>query len=194
LYDELVASLLAIEQRVSESKLDHLSASFEALSAVIGFLNADPMVVKAEATRALFRLYFAIYDLQRGANPKLLCEPTFHDGREEHVGAPTLTSVVLVRAHVAAAVLLLCESGMSRNDAARWLTAELDRSKIRQPNGKPINARLVLRWRDELNGKAPKGSDQVFRLIVDGMRRQVQDAQLAQPLSDAPFGPAMTMN
>jgi hypothetical protein len=41
-----------------------------------------------------------------------------------------------------------------------------------------------------LNGKAPKGSDQVFRLIVDGMRRQVQDAQLAQPPSDAPFGPA----
>jgi hypothetical protein len=190
LYAELVDALSGIEQRASKLKLDDLTASFEALNAVLQFLLADATLVENKAVRSLFRLWFAIYELQRGAKPKLLFEPTFHPGRKKHVGAPTITSAVLLRGYVVVATLLLLESGMAREEAARWLAAELGRNGIKQPNGKPITEKVILRWRHELGGKAPKGSDQMFAMIVQGIQQEAQDELIrGAPSGNAPFDP-----
>ena len=57
---------------------------------------------------------------------------------------------------------------MSSKEASKWLTAEFKHAGIKQPNGRPINARAIARWRAELVGKSLKGSDEAFALLVLG--------------------------
>jgi hypothetical protein len=180
-YQELIETLFDIERRTSTADISPLAASYESLSAVIGFLYADPEVVERESARPLYRLMIAIYDTMRGAKPKLLFEPASHPGREDHKGAPTHLFVNLLRGHVVAAFLLLRESGMSSVEAGKWLAAELKRSAVKSSDGKIIDAKIIIRWRRELGGKSPKGSDDVFRLILEsemGKAPAIEDGEL----------------
>jgi hypothetical protein len=182
-YEALIETLSDIERRASASEIDALTASYESIAAILPFLNADPRVVELESTRPLFRLMLAISDLKRGAKPPLLFDPAFDPERGSHIGAPTLTSVVLLREHVVFAFLLLCKAGMSNNEAGAWLAAELRKSGIKHPNKKAIGARVISRWRGELQGKSPKGSDEIFDLIVQGALREFQEAEQKGQLS-----------
>lgn len=68
-YEQLVKRLLDLRRR--EPSLDHITASADALHAVLGFLNADPRLVKSEAANSLGRLHLALHDRLRGGKPRL---------------------------------------------------------------------------------------------------------------------------
>jgi hypothetical protein len=165
-YKELVQRLLDLQRR--QPSVDHLTASLEALDAVLNFLIAEPRFVftesQSEALTPLCRLYFALMDRAAGAKPKLFFDPPI---RFSKGGAPSYTSAVLLRAIVNTALLGLCKSGISQQNASKWLAAELKHAGIRH-NGRLIEARTLTRWRSELGGKSLKGSDQAFTMFVRG--------------------------
>ena len=150
------------------------------LTAVIGFLNTDNRLVENEATTSLGRLRLALLDRLRGAKPKLLFDKPNRMGAE---GAPSHTSSALLRARVNAAYLSLCESGMSQQEASGWVAAELKRCGIKQPNGRTVDPRTIVRWRAEMGGKSPKGSDEAFATHVLGAQSSLRQ-MYAEPQSD----------
>jgi hypothetical protein len=179
-YEVLIDQLTEIERRTAARETDALTASYESLSAVIGFLHEDARVPKREATRPLLRLMFAVLDRLRAAKPKLLFDPRDREGGK---GAPSYTSATILRGYVNAAFLLLLEGGMSKREAGNWLAVELAHSDIRQRSGEEITANQIIRWRAERGAKSPKGSDEAFDSIVHGVLRMTRQAQLS---SDAP--------
>ena len=180
LYEALIEKLLHVQQRASSSKIDALTASFEALAGVLDFLKADARIVESEAARPLYHLLLAINDRIQGAKPKL-----FFDLPERPDGAPSYTSAVVLRTLVNAAFLPLCEVGMSSAEAGKWLAAELRLSGIKQPNGQAVDPRAVARWGAELGGKSPKGSDQAFGMFVHGAQSATEARQT--PADSAPL-------
>jgi hypothetical protein len=183
-YETLINNLLDVQQRASASNIDALTASFEALGAVLTFLNKDSRIFDSEATSQLSRLMIAVHDRAQGAKPKLFFDPPDRKGAK---GAPSYTSAIILRALVTAAFVTLCEVGMSKEEASRWLAAELKRSGINQPNGHAPGARAIARWRAELGGKSLKGSDQVFGMFVHGAQRAMLEAGQQQLHIDAPL-------
>jgi hypothetical protein len=171
-YEQLVERLLDLRRR--EPSLDHLSASADAIHAVLGFLNADPRLVKSEPTNSLGRLRLALHDRIRGAKPRLFFDPV---DRMAATGPPSYTSAAILRAFVNAAFLSLHIAGMSRRNASRWLAAELKRSGIKQPNGDAVDARAIARWGVERGGKSLKGSDEMLAMFVRGARSQLPKEQ-----------------
>jgi hypothetical protein len=175
-YEELIAKLSRLEQR------DALTASFYALSWVIQFLHVDARVTEREYTRPLCRLAHAILDRVQGGRPKLLFDPPDRNGAK---GAPSYTSAAVLRALVNAAFLTLREGGMSNEEAGNWLAAELEHSGVKQPNGKAITAKTIIRWRQELGAKSPKGSDEAFGMFVHGGQcAMLEKAGQTQPSPD----------
>jgi hypothetical protein len=184
-YEALVEQLLEIERRTSSLEIDDLTSSFEALNAVLDFLS-DPQLVEREATRPLWRLMFALHDRMQGAKPKLFFETP---DRKVAKGAPSYTSAVILRSLVNSAFLSLREGGLSKEEASTWLAAELDQSGITQPNGRAVDARTIVRWRAELGGKSPKGSDWVFEKFVQGAPRAFEKAGYQHSQAGAPLDP-----
>jgi hypothetical protein len=160
-YEELIERLLDLQVR--ESSLDALTASFEALSAVLRFLNTDVRLVQTGATKVLARLELALLDRSRGAKPKLFFDVPNRMGAR---GAPSYTSSAILRAIVNAGFLSLCGAGVSKLEAGRWLAARLKHAGLKQPSGRVIGARAIARWRAELGGKSLKGSDETFAMFV----------------------------
>jgi hypothetical protein len=177
-YEELVKYLLDLKQ--PEPLLDPLNESFAAITAVLHFLNADARLVQNEATKPLGRLQLALLDRLQGAKPKLLFDKPNRMGAE---GAPSHTSSALLRARVNAAYLSLCESGMSQQEASGWVAAELKRCGIKQPNGRTVDPRTIARWRAEMGGKSPKGSDEAFATHVLGAQSSLRQ-MYPEPQSD----------
>ena len=169
-YEQLVERLLDLRRR--EPSLDHITASADALHAVLGFLNADPRLVKSEAANSLGRLHLALHDRLRGGKPRLFFDPVDRMGA---TGSPSCTSAAILRTLVNAAFLSLRIAGVNQRDASRWLSAELKRSGIRQPNGRAVDARAVTRWGAERGGKSLKGSDEMLAMFVHGGRRQLRE-------------------
>jgi len=173
-YEALIEQLTEIERRAAVREINELKASFDALCAVISFLHGDARVLDREATRPLSRLMRAVHDWTHGAKPKLLFDPRF---RKVAKGAPIGTTAIIIRAQVNVAFGTLLNGGMSKEEAAHWLAAELKRSGIEHPNGKAISAKEITRWSAERGGKSPKGSDRVFASIVSDL---VSDARRAR--------------
>jgi hypothetical protein len=182
-YEALIEHLLDLQRR--ESSLDPLSASFEALSAVIEFLNADTRLLESEANRSLGRLSLALHDRMQGAKPKLFFNAPDRMGAK---GAPSYTSAVILRTLVNAAFLSLREADISQQEASRWLATKLKHAGIKQPTGEAIDARAIVRWGAELGHKSLRGSDQIFTDFVLGAQRRMQE-QYPQEHSDAPLTP-----
>ena len=190
-YAALIEQLSEIERRASSFELDALTSSYEALSSVIAFLNADAQIVEREATRSLGRLGFALHDRMQGAEPRLLFETPDRKGAK---GTPSYTSAVVFRALVISAFLSLRVGGLSKEEASSWLAGELKKSRINQPNGRAVDARTIVRWHAELGGKSLKGSDWFLRDFLQGALPALQEAgyQDTQPNSplDAPTAKA----
>ena len=155
-YEALIEQLTEIQRRAAARKTDALTASHDALCAVIGFLHADSRVAEREAARPLNQLQFAVFDRLRGAKPKLLFS------RRNRKGAPTYTSAVVLRSIVNCAFSVLRKAGMSKDEAAKWLALELARNRIKQPSGKAITGNDIIRWDAERGGKSLKGSDEAL--------------------------------
>jgi integrase len=182
-YEALIEKLIDIEQR---AEIDPLSASCEALCEVIEFLAADKRARERETTRSLVRLALAVFDRLQGARPRLL-----FDARGKKSGAPISTSATFLRAPVNAAFHTLRKAGMSREEAGKLVAKELDLNGIKQPNGKEIAARVVMRWGGELRGKSPTGSDEFFArylhgvMLVNGGQAPQDDAPLDRETAKA---------
>src|SRR5262249_54381771 len=157
-----------IQRRTAAGEIDALTASYDALCAVIGFLHEDARVPEREATRSLNRLMLALLDRLQRAKPKLLFDARDQEGRN---GPPSYTSAVILRGYVNAAFIPLLEAGMSKQEAGNWLAFELARNGIRQPNGEEITASQIIRWRAERRAKSLKGSDEAFEWVVQGALR-----------------------
>jgi hypothetical protein len=190
-YESLVADLSAIERRAAFSELDPLNASFEALTEILRFLAADPRIIQAEAIRPLYRLLWALLDRSHGAKPNLFFDPPNRMGAK---GAPSFTSAVILRVQINAAYLSLCEAGISKHDAAKWLAAELKKCGIKQPNGEVITAKLISRWDAERGGKSLTGSDEAFGMLIHGARLAFEQSGQDQPASEAPLAPKAGQN
>ena len=169
-YEALVEHLLDLRQR--ESSLDRLSTTFEALGAVLDFLNGDARLVASEATKPLNRLRFALLDRQQGAKPKLFFDAPDRMGAK---GAPSNTSSVVLRAIVNAAFFAFCGARVPQQEASRWLAAELKHAGIKQPNGQAIDARAIVRWDAERGGKSLRGSDEAFATLFQGLQRRLKE-------------------
>jgi hypothetical protein len=185
LYEAMIEKLLDIQHRASSSNIDPLTASFEALGAVLEFLNKDTRIVERDAARPLFQLMLAVHDRTQGAKPGLLFDPPDRKGAK---GAPSHTSTVIYRTLIVTAFLSLREGGMSKEEASKWLAAELKRSGINQPNGHFLGERAIARWSAELGGKSPSGSDEAFGMFVHGARRALQEAGHQKLHSDTLLG------
>jgi hypothetical protein len=183
-YEEFIERLLDLHRR--ESSLAPLDACFEALGAVLRFLSGDARLLEGEATKPLNRLLFAILNRSRGAKPKLFFE--LPEGPDKSA-KPTYTSSIIPRGYVNAAYLSLLEGSMSQKEASKWLAQELKRAGVKQSNGRAIDAKVIVRWRAELGGKAPMGSDEAFAILVHDLRGKlfVHDSRGNQNASDAPL-------
>jgi hypothetical protein len=180
-YEELIERLLDLQRR----ELAPLDASFGALGAVLRFLGRDARLFESEATKPLFRLLFAILDRTQGAKPKLFFDtPT----RPDQSAKPTHTSSIILRAIVNTAYLSLLEAGMSQQEASKRLAQELKRAGIKQSNGRAIEAKVIARWRAELGGKAPQGSDEALSMFVWDWLPSLRERYPQEP-SDAPLTP-----
>jgi hypothetical protein len=104
-------------------------------------------------------------------------------------GAPSYTSAAILRALVNAAFLSLREAGMSQQEASERLAAQLKRAGIKQLNGRTVDARAIARWRGELGGKSPKGSDEAFAKFVSGAQHSLHEAYPEKQSDAAPFTP-----
>jgi hypothetical protein len=160
-YKQLIERLLVLHRR--ESELDPLTASFEALTAVLGFLYPDIRLFEAGATRVLARLQLALLDRLTGSKPKLFFDPVDRKGAK---GAPSYTSAVILRALVNMAFLSLLGAGMAEKQASNWLASKLKDAGIKQANGHPVSARAITRWKAERRGKSLKGSDEILDQFV----------------------------
>jgi hypothetical protein len=183
-YDALIERLLDLQRR--DPPLHPLSASFEALNAVLAFLYPDPRLFESEATKPLGRLLLALADRSRGAKPKLFFDAPDRMGSG---GPPSYTSAVILRAIINVSFSILRKAGVSQQEASGWLASRLKRSGIKQPSGRAIDARTIVRWRGELGGKSLKGSDEEFVKFVTGVPRSLLEAYPNLQSSDAPLTP-----
>jgi hypothetical protein len=179
-YETLVQRLLEL-QRLQPS-LDPLTASYEAIATVWGFLSADVRLLEAEATRPLGQLMLALLDRSRGREPELFFDQPDRMGA---MGRPSHTSAAILRAYANLAFLSLREAGMSDGDASGWLAAELRHADIKQAN-EAIEATAIVRWSAELGGKSLKGSDEVFALVIRGAQRLLSEGNPQTQPNDAP--------
>jgi hypothetical protein len=183
-YEELIEQLSGFERRASSEKIDALEASRSALFSVIMFLETDTRVVERQATRPLWRLWWAIHDQMKGARPRLLFGPRVR--RKGAKGAPTYTSAMFLRGFVNLAFIPLLNSGMLKQEAGRWLAGELKRSGIRQPNGTEITASKIIRWRAEVLAKSLRGSNEALAWLIQHERRYMLEK--GQLVSDTSIG------
>ena len=183
-YDALIERLLDLQRR--DPPLHPLSASFEALNAVLAFLYPDPRLFESEATKPLGRLLLALADRSRGAKPKLFFDAPDRMGSG---GPPSYTSAVILRAIINVSFSILRKAGVSQQEASGWLASRLKRSGIKQPSGRAIDARTIVRWRSELRGKSLKGSDEAFAKFVAGVPRSLLEAYPNLQSGAAPLTP-----
>lgn len=183
-YDSLIERLRA--SSAASSNGDPLAASADALIAVLKFLASDQQL-RGEAAGALtplFRLLLAVQDTLQGAKPRLFFERP-NSGR---MGAPTWTAAsTVLRPNVVMAYYALTEATIPKETAARAIESALRQNRIKQPNGKPITARQIIRWARELRGKSPEGSDWAFDYAVHDLQANFPSA--AQASSGPPDNP-----
>lgn len=157
-YETLLSSLREAAEAEAADK-DALAAALHALAAAIEFIEGDATAGAGALTRPLTRLALAIRDVMQGGRPKLF-EP-----RAEKGGRPSNRSSEAAKGIIAATCDCLVKGGMRLKDAGAVIAAELDRQQIRV-DGKRIDAARVLRWRDEIGGRASQLASSTFRDLV----------------------------
>jgi hypothetical protein len=132
-----------------ENGEDRLTVSLNCLVNVIRLLEHDVRVREAGLTVPLHELAHALQDVLRGANPSLFSERPA--GKR---GAPTSTSFEGVRGVCTAAVSILTHGGDVRRAAAAFVAHELGRLGVLGADRKPIEAKKILHWHNEIGGRA----------------------------------------
>ena len=159
-YRKLIAEFTRANE-AAEAGDDELYVILKCVVSVILFLDADIEVLGAGLTRPLGVLAAALRDLGQGARP-----PLFFDRPKKGPGRPRDLSFEAARGAVAAAVAALIDWGEKREEAGKFLATWLEDLELKLPNGNPIGAKQVLRWRDEIGGSAAKLAEQTFRSVA----------------------------
>jgi hypothetical protein len=157
-YRELIASLSAIEfaRKSGQYGQHQLSLAVSALTSILEYLYADPMVFRLHLTAILGLLRSALHDTCNGARPKLL----FEQGR-----SPTHLTRAVLRAQIVLMFRILTrDTGDDPIAASRWLGSRLVEAGICD-RGKPIEPAQIRRWNGEKGGKSISGSDQAYEVI-----------------------------
>jgi hypothetical protein len=156
-YRALVAELLRANQ-ASEGGDDDLHVVLKSLVSVLHFLDGDLIVRGTGLTRPLGILANALRDLLMGARPDLFfARPKGRSGRPKNI------SFEVARGTAAAALHALISWGESRHSAAKFVADELRRAGIKAPGGKTIMPAQILRWRDEIGGRASELTETTFK-------------------------------
>jgi hypothetical protein len=168
-----IEKLAAIEQRRKDGSQD-LELGIEALAAVIELIQADVRNIKANTAGPLKRLMAALHDLQYGAKSAMISDRL--DQGPPRRGKPTNTISDSLRGQFAAAVDILIESGVSRQDAGDYVARRIIKSRIpikglrREPG---VTAARVLRWRDEAGVASSQAFNESFKQIKDWVRNRL---------------------
>ena len=163
-YAILHENLIALLNLVETGQMDELDAATESVSKVIKLLYNDPVAVARGSITLLASVHYSLHDVSQGAKPAL-----FDVRGKPKGGRPSGTSSV--RPPVVLIYNILLHAKIDREESARWLAAELKKKRIVE-RGKSIEANQIKRWRDELNGQSPWGSDQFYRVLESGTPRQ----------------------
>lgn len=161
-YRQLIADLARAERDLRAGHND-LSAVFSYLVSVAKFLDADPLVANREITRPLNLLIGAVRDLALGAKPAL-----FFNRKKKGAGRPTGVSFDLAKGAAAAVLDVLIECNESRDEAAKFVARELGLLGSKSPTGNAVQPAQLLRWRDEIYGRAPALANKQFKELRAG--------------------------
>lgn len=143
-----LADLARIEADRAAGRTAPLEAAIEALAAIIDLVDADEPSRTGNAARPLKELQAALHDFKQGASPPLLTKRA--------QDRPTDTVSDGLRGNIAAAVHLMIQSGIPRNQAGKIAATKIEKARLRISGLKrPLDKNAVLRWRY----KASAGSD-----------------------------------
>jgi hypothetical protein len=109
-------------------------------------------------------IWAVLRDVQKGANPPLLFN------RERNRGRPKGTAIDRARGVIAAACHYLIKGGESRDEASRFIAAELRHWQVKAPNGSTITSVRVLGWRDEMGGRASELATRTYRNVLSSFQ------------------------
>jgi hypothetical protein len=132
---------------------DLIAACF-AVHAVVNFLRSSPTKSLTTADRRkrfkiLDELRQALVDLMEGSGPPPMLRPQPKDrGRRADV-----SSVLAVKGVLAGLMTCQQRAGMSRHQAAKWISDNMSPKLASRISRKPITARMVEEWLDRFGGK-----------------------------------------
>lgn len=159
-FRQLAADLVRANQ-AAEAGESELYVILRSLASVVRFLDDDEIIQGTGLTRPLGVLAASLRDLDRGARPRL-----FFDRPKKGPGRPKDTSFEAARGAIAAAASALIEWGEPRAVAGRFVAGESQNAQLTMPNGRPISAQHVLRWRDEMGGSASALAQSTYNDII----------------------------
>lgn len=161
-YRKLLANLFRAAQ-AAEAGDDELRVILRCVVSVVHFLDEDELATVNFLSRPLESLARTLRDLGQGGKPALL-----FNRPKKGPGRPKDASFEVVRGTVAAIVAKLIEWGERREAVGAFVAAELRTLGVTSPTGKSIQAKQVLRWRDEMGGSTAVLAENTYR---DGMAR-----------------------
>lgn len=176
-YADLLDGLAEAKREMEAPGADRLAAIERALAAVVRFVQGDRTAFAAGAHLPLLELAKALHDVKAGAKPDLF------EGRAVH-NRPSGDAFAAARGQAAAAVAILEDAGLLPGEAANFVATEMARAGIVQPGGKPIGAKLVRAWRDELRAgdKTPAVMRDAFRAVIRAeMERPARSSDRGTP-------------
>ncbi len=119
-----------------------LGASIMAFEAVTDFLAGRVV------SRNLGHLRTALLEIAAGAAPAAIFHPEEH-GKGRRDDAPLVLSA---KGMLAGMMELQLSTGMSRQQAAKWIAENVSHELAKRISNKPITPRMVREWRDRYGG------------------------------------------
>jgi hypothetical protein len=165
-YEELLLKLKAVQEWREAGGGSDLDAAFADLSVVICFLKADHDVRETRAALPLEKLLLALADASKGGKPSMLYDVV------RKAGPPVRPTEAVKRAQIIIMFEMLCDAGVEK--PAEWLAAKLKAFGVEDANAKrdkdgikrkTITPAKLERWRSELSGKSPEGSDEAYEYL-----------------------------
>jgi hypothetical protein len=185
-YQALIKALVAADQGM-EQGLHSLKASILALDAVSQFIGSDESLRLAGVSVSLRKLSSALNDTAFGGKPHMLFGGAVDQPEEterKKAGRRPVQTFHTLRGLIVEAVNGLIDVKMKREEAAKTVEKMLADAGVRL-NGKMIEAKRILQWREQTNDSAPKGADEAIASTKEIKKRvypanaTLEDAKLA---------------
>ena len=173
-YERLAQELVLSQASIESGQSDALAAAEYALASVIEFLNAEQAVIDAGITNSLSIIVNALHDRRHGGRPASLFNRPAGNGRA------TDQAFDGVKAAAACGIEVLLSCGTTRRQAGRFVADQTRMLGLRRPDGRDIDGKVVLRWRDEIETAKSKVGAEVFRRLKARRARNVSITELAQ--------------